>query len=741
MQIAQKITKLAHPIRASYKKAEFGDLLLFFFILAVFRQYFWPVRSNLLAWVMTFSVALPLWYFGLKRKEEPLPEEGLSYPFYLIVALPLFVIYASRVVFPDFSFDVLNYHILAGETSLRGWPYSGSRYVPRLNPTSDMITGIYRHLLGYRLGTIVNYLTLIWVATILVKFLRPYLKRPWVIYLAVLLILLTETILFEINNYMVDLLALPLLLQATYLVLDDKEPKTIGYRQFFIAFLLGISVVLKLTNVFFVIPIMLIWAQRLLAARVKVRPVLLPLVLLAFISPAIPDSVHLYLKGNVVVPFLDTAVKSPLAFTQIKEPRWGPIGLQQSVIWPALLYSKAQRVAELPVYAGKIPLGFVLAFFFLPFKRIDRNIRALCLIMIVGALLWSLVSGYTRYTAYLEVISGILVIYLSRFIFENFHIRNFPRLALSLMPWVGLALLSVFSLSYLSQYEWSMRPTAFAYPRPALSESRFLFRDYSLKSLLPPEKAARFEEVEIWVRSVPQTSAFEALLKPEAAAIGLPSSWTLESKSKFDKEVHALGNKRMFSLTYAWQLKPTADFIAQGGLGIGKITYVSLPFYSYQTVYKLTLIEVLPEPASGSKTEPLVLNLAADPLPYEGFRASIVSPSLPTRLTPGSTTTVSVTVKNTSSVSWPGQGGTDEAYTIKLGNHWLDSNGNILIMDDNRAALPFELKPGDEVELSLTIRAPSNPGTYVLEMDMVQEQFVWFSSLGSKTLRANIKVE
>src|SRR2546429_21702 len=95
-RVGHKMTALAYPIRASYKRTEIGDLLLFFFILAVIRQYLWPVSSNLLAWVLTFSFALSLWYFGLRKKEEPLREEGLSYSFYLIVALPLFVIYASR---------------------------------------------------------------------------------------------------------------------------------------------------------------------------------------------------------------------------------------------------------------------------------------------------------------------------------------------------------------------------------------------------------------------------------------------------------------------------------------------------------------------------------------------------------------------------------------------------------------------------------------------------------------------
>jgi len=327
---------------------------------------------------------------------------------------------------------------------------------------------------------------------------------------------------------------------------------------------------------------------------------------------------------------------------------------------------------------------------------------------------------------------------LSWFIFQNLPARPSLRLALALIPWVGLAVPSAFSLSYLNQYEWSMRPTAFAYPRLALNESRFLFRDYYLKRLLPPEKAARFEEVEVWVRSVSLTSCFEALLRPEAAAIGLPPSWALENKNSFAREFNKVKNKRMFSLTYAYQVKGTSDFISQGGLGIGKITYVSLPFYSYQTVYNLALIEILPAPASGTKTEAITRNLANAPLPAGSFTAGISSQSLPASLPAGSTATLSLTVKNMSAVSWPAN---DGAYKINLGNHWIDSNGNVFILDDGRTSLPFELKPGGEVELPLAIKAPIAPGTYILEIDLVQERVTWFGWAGSKTLRTSIKVE
>ena len=749
--VAHWIHTLRDPILPVYRRIELGDIFLFVYLLALIRQYLWPVSNDVLAWVLSFSAALLLWCVGLSKKEEPLRGEGLSYLFYLIVALPLFVIYAIRFVFPDVSFDVLNYHIIAAERALRGYPAGPSDFFPvdtPLNPLADMVTGIYRHILGYRVGTIVNYLALIWVATILVKFLRAYLKRTWLIYLAVLLIVLTETLLFEINNYMVDLLALPLLLQATYLVLYVKEPKTISYSQFYTAFLLGLSVALKVTNIIFVIPIVLVWVQRLLAGKFRLAPVRLVFLSLVFIAPALPHTIHLYGEtGSPVFPFYNSFFRSPyVAFINLKLPetRLGPIGSEQALIWPLLLYSKPERISELPVYAGKIPLGFVVAFVFLPFKRVDNHIRALSFIMILGALLWSLTTGYGRYASYLELISGMLIIYLLRVVTGIPSRRDSLKRVLSLFPWTVLAVLSAFSLYYTSHYEWSLRPTLFDYYSAHLKESRFLFRDYSLKSFLSPETSALFDKVEVWIKSVPMMGCFEGSLKPDIPTISLRNFVTFETqeaRDRFTSVVDSASNKRMFSLCYLTDIKSAVDIITQKRLGVGQITTVSVPYYSYNTVYNLALIEVLPSAAKETKGGYPIFSSADGPLPASAFRAGIASQSLPLSLDAGSKATVFLTIKNISTLVWPGQGSKDGAYKVNLGNHWLDSNGKALIGDDGRTGLPFDLKPGDEVELPLTITPPSTPGDYILEIDMVQEQVAWFGGMGSRTLRVSIRIE
>jgi hypothetical protein len=54
--------------------------------------------------------------------------------------------------------------------------------------------------------------------------------------------------------------------------------------------------------------------------------------------------------------------------------------------------------------------------------------------------------------------------------------------------------------------------------------------------------------------------------------------------------------------------------------------------------------------------------------------------------------------------------------------------------------LAADLAPLQETDLMYTVDAPSMPGEYVLELDMLQEGVSWFGLKGSRTYRARVKV-
>jgi hypothetical protein len=129
------------------------------------------------------------------------------------------------------------------------------------------------------------------------------------------------------------------------------------------------------------------------------------------------------------------------------------------------------------------------------------------------------------------------------------------------------------------------------------------------------------------------------------------------------------------------------------------------------------------------------------PLPDSAFKASISAVNPPQTISAGQQATLQVKLKNNGDVSWPAVGDSDGKYQVKLGNHWLDQNGKPVVVDDGRTPLPADLKPGTEIELPLTVIAPTKPGSYILELDIVQENVAWSQDKGNTTFKTKIAVK
>lgn len=130
-----------------------------------------------------------------------------------------------------------------------------------------------------------------------------------------------------------------------------------------------------------------------------------------------------------------------------------------------------------------------------------------------------------------------------------------------------------------------------------------------------------------------------------------------------------------------------------------------------------------------------------EPLPDTAFRARLSLKNPITILRAGEHHDLSVLVTNESGTVWPARERSGGTYQVSAGNHWLDQAGNVLVNDDGRMALLEDLRPAQQAELKLTVNAPKKAGSYVLEIDMLQEGVSWFGLKGSPTLRLPVRVE
>jgi uncharacterized membrane protein len=108
--------------------------------------------------------------------------------------------------------------------------------------------------------------------------------------------------------------------------------------------------------------------------------------------------------------------------------------------------------------------------------------------------------------------------------------------------------------------------------------------------------------------------------------------------------------------------------------------------------------------------------------------AASYSSAPPTTWSRGQTQTYTVTVTNTGTQTWNASG----ANLVRLGIHFATS-GAVTTgsgwLTDQRWVLPNDVPPGGSATITVSVTAPSTPGSYVLQAQMVKEQVAWFQQV------------
>jgi hypothetical protein len=523
--------------------------------------------------------------------------------FWYVVALTLLFIYALRAPFPDLSFDVLNYRLLHSERALRGVFFIAGDWFPTpapFNPAPDIATGITRYLLGYRLGTAINLLAILWAAQIIERLLRPYVRGAWRRSACVLLVVLAEHVLFEINEYMVDVLAVPVILEAIYLASRPSDEGRTRVDTIRAAFLLGIGATFKLTNLSVVAPVAILFARKLLIGRTSARALVLTTALAAaaFLVPLAPYSIYIYrLTGSPVFPVYNAIFKSPYGKIQnFRDGRWGPDGHAETLAWAVVSSFEPERLSELNVYSGRIAFGFIVALAGLAFARRDERMRAICFIFVLDALLWSATTGYIRYALHLELLAGALVACVAAKLAHDARARlRQPKLALASLMFIMLAAQATLACRYVRRTEWGDRPTLFNQPQAWRDDAKFLLRDRSLFKFLSPDDKSLIAGVGVWVWCGIKTPGVEALLRPGLPVIGVRQDDYFasdEARRGYADALARAAGESMWSLCIPEDMSACRSVAAGRGLAVARDLPISIPYYSPNRKIAMRLIEL-----------------------------------------------------------------------------------------------------------------------------------------------------
>ncbi len=122
------------------------------------------------------------------------------------------------------------------------------------------------------------------------------------------------------------------------------------------------------------------------------------------------------------------------------------------------------------------------------------------------------------------------------------------------------------------------------------------------------------------------------------------------------------------------------------------------------------------------------------PPPTPVYRFAVTSDSTPNTMLPNSTTTVNLTLKNTSNFSWNATG----SGTVQAIYRWLNDQ-NSVVATSSPIALPQKVDPNSSVTVAVSVQAPAKIGAYTLQWDVIQGTKV-FSQQGAQVQNDTVQV-
>ncbi len=78
---------------------------------------------------------------------------------------------------------------------------------------------------------------------------------------------------------------------------------------------------------------------------------------------------------------------------------------------------------------------------------------------------------------------------------------------------------------------------------------------------------------------------------------------------------------------------------------------------------------------------------------------------------------------------------------VRLGAQLCAEDGSLIDLNHARSWLPRALPPGEQIDITVEVPAPSRPGRYQLKFDLVYEGVDWFEACGSPTTTHSFRVK
>lgn len=133
---------------------------------------------------------------------------------------------------------------------------------------------------------------------------------------------------------------------------------------------------------------------------------------------------------------------------------------------------------------------------------------------------------------------------------------------------------------------------------------------------------------------------------------------------------------------------------------------------------------------------------ATDKLDQTQSRVGISAIAYPNNAVVNTDFVVSAAITNAGQNTLPSLGkAKTDLYRVGISYHWRQMDEKVAVWDGVVTPLKSDIKKGDVQKLDLAIKSPPAPGTYVLEIDALQNGAFWFGGAGSQTARITVTVK
>lgn len=148
-----------------------------------------------------------------------------------------------------------------------------------------------------------------------------------------------------------------------------------------------------------------------------------------------------------------------------------------------------------------------------------------------------------------------------------------------------------------------------------------------------------------------------------------------------------------------------------------------------------------------TETEPSTAqSTPAKPPTHTGYAVEWVTNDVPATVAPGGRVTIHVSAKNTGDWAWPNPAAAnpsrpDGSYAVRLAYRWVEATGKAHPPAADRGELKASVPPGETATFTMDVVAPAQPGSYNLQLDLVEELVVFFSAKGAPKLTVPVTVQ